>query len=50
MEDNCTALRDIEAGEELLEDYSFWSVMKVYRRHWLIVTIKNTAQATTVFF
>ena len=36
MEDNCTALRDIEAGEELLEDYSFWSILHLYRRHWLI--------------
>jgi SET domain-containing protein len=34
-EDNCTALRDIEAGEELLEDYSFWSITQLPREHWL---------------
>lgn len=36
MEDNCTALRDIDVGDELLEDYSFWSIMQVRKRHWLI--------------
>ena len=35
MEDNCTALRDIEAGEELLEDYTFWSVLELDGDHWL---------------
>lgn len=34
-EDNCTALRDIAAGEELLEDYKFWSVLSLERDHWL---------------
>jgi len=34
-EDNCTALRDIEAGEELLEDYSFWSIARLPETHWL---------------
>lgn len=34
-EDNCTALRDIAAGEELLEDYSFWSVLSLDPDHWL---------------
>lgn len=41
MEDNCTALRDIEAGEELFEDYSFWSIMQVRKRHWLIDLYKD---------
>ena len=36
MEDNCTALRDIEVGEELLEDYTFWSILHLRRNHWLI--------------
>lgn len=36
MEDNCTALRDIEVGEELLEDYTFWSILNLRRDHWLI--------------
>jgi uncharacterized protein len=34
-EDNCTAMRDIEPGEELLEDYSFWSIFSLNREHWL---------------
>jgi hypothetical protein len=34
-DDNCTALRDIAAGEELLEDYSFWSVHGLDPGHWL---------------
>ncbi len=34
-DDNCTALRDIAAGEELLEDYQFWSVLTLGRDHWL---------------
>ena len=34
-EDNCTALRDIQAGEELLEDYTFWSVYQNEPGHWL---------------
>jgi hypothetical protein len=34
-EDNCTALRDIEPGEELLEDYSFWSAHGLSPDHWL---------------
>lgn len=35
MQDNCTALRDIEAGEELREDYTFWSILQLPREHWL---------------
>ena len=34
-EDHCTALRDIEPGEELFEDYSFWSICSLRRGHWL---------------
>jgi hypothetical protein len=34
-EDNCTALRDIAAGEELLEDYGFWSISLLPEAHWL---------------
>lgn len=34
-QDNCTALRDIEPGEELLEDYTFWSVFSLAPDHWL---------------
>ncbi|PKP62688.1 MAG: hypothetical protein CVT86_07165 [Alphaproteobacteria bacterium HGW-Alphaproteobacteria-8] len=34
-QDNCTALRDIAAGEELLEDYQFWSVLSLADDHWL---------------
>lgn len=34
-EDNCTALRDIEPGEELLEDYGFWSIFQLAPNHWL---------------
>jgi len=34
-QDNCTALRDIAAGDELLEDYSFWSIAKLPTDHWL---------------
>ena len=33
-EDNCTALRDIEPGEELLEDYEFWSIFNLPVDHW----------------
>ena len=36
MDDNCTALRDIAVGEELLEDYTFWSILNLRRDHWLI--------------
>jgi SET domain-containing protein len=35
QEDHCIALRDIEAGEELMEDYSFWSVCSLDQEHWL---------------
>jgi SET domain-containing protein len=35
MEDNCSALRDIDVGEELLEDYTFWSILNLRRKHWL---------------
>lgn len=34
-DDNCTALRDIEPGEELLEDYQFWSIFNLPAEHWL---------------
>lgn len=34
-EDNCTALRDIAAGEELFEDYQFWSIFNLPADHWL---------------
>lgn len=33
--DNCTALRDIAPGEELLEDYGFWSIFQLPEEHWL---------------
>lgn len=33
--DNCTALRDIAPGEELLEDYAFWSLDTLDEGHWL---------------
>ena len=36
MEDNCSALRDIAVGEELLEDYTFWSILNLRTDHWLI--------------
>lgn len=35
QDDNCTALRDIAPGEELLEDYSFWSIFSLDQDHWL---------------
>jgi hypothetical protein len=35
MEDYCIALRDIEAGEELFEDYTFWSGMALHDDLWL---------------
>jgi uncharacterized protein len=35
MDDHCIALRDIEAGEELFEDYTFWSGMAIRNDHWL---------------
>jgi SET domain-containing protein len=34
-QDNCTALRDIAAGEELLEDYTFWSSLETTESRWL---------------
>lgn len=34
-EDHCLALRDIAPGEELLEDYEFWSIFKLPPRHWM---------------
>lgn len=40
-EDNCTALRDIAAGEELLEDYQFWSVLNLESSHWLTKLYKD---------
>jgi uncharacterized protein len=35
QEDYCIALRDIAAGEELLEDYTFWSSGTLFKDHWL---------------
>lgn len=34
-EDHCIALRDIAAGEELKEDYTFWSDEGFRQGHWL---------------
>jgi SET domain-containing protein len=34
-EDYCLALRDIDPGEELFEDYTFWSGMALRNDHWL---------------
>ena len=34
-QDNCTALRDINPGEELYEDYEFWSVFNLPATHWV---------------
>ena len=33
--DHTVALRDIAAGEELLEDYGFWAHSDLARSHWL---------------
>lgn len=35
MEDHTVALRDIAPGEELFEDYTFWSDGGVEQGHWL---------------
>lgn len=34
-EDHCVALRDIAAGEELFEDYTFWANAGLEPGHWL---------------
>lgn len=34
-QDNCTALCDIAPGEELFEDYQFWSIFNLPPGHWL---------------
>lgn len=34
-DDHCMALRDIKEGEELFEDYRFWSVFNLYDDHWV---------------
>jgi hypothetical protein len=34
-EDHTVALRDIRPGEELLEDYGFWSDAGLHPSHWL---------------
>jgi uncharacterized protein len=34
-EDHCIALRDIAAGEELLEDYKFWSSVTLRNNGWI---------------
>ncbi|MFQ8430771.1 SET domain-containing protein-lysine N-methyltransferase [Amaricoccus sp. W119] len=34
-QDHCVALRDIAAGEELFEDYTFWSCAGLESGHWL---------------
>lgn len=44
MEDNCTALRDIAEGEELLEDYTFWSILQLRRNHWLVDLYRKSCQ------
>lgn len=33
--DGCFALRDIAPGEELFEDYAFWSVFNLPQGHWM---------------
>lgn len=33
--DHSAALRDIEPGEELLEDYEFFSIMNLREEHWI---------------
>lgn len=35
FEDHCIALRSIAAGEELFEDYTFWSDRGLESGHWL---------------
>lgn len=34
-EDHSTALRDIDAGEELVEDYEFFSIFNLPSGHWI---------------
>lgn len=34
-EEHCVALRDIAAGEELFEDYAYWSLLGLHPDHWL---------------
>ena len=34
-DDHCAALRDIAPGEEMLEDYEFWSIFKLPESHWM---------------
>lgn len=34
-EDCCVATRDIEPGEELFEDYGFWTIFNLPANHWL---------------
>lgn len=49
LEDNCTALRDIDAGEELLEDYAFWSVVQLRHNHWLVKLYRENCPAAYKF-
>ncbi|MEM1346405.1 MAG: SET domain-containing protein [Pseudomonadota bacterium] len=35
MEDHCAAFRDIAPGEELFEDYNFWSIFRLQEDHWV---------------
>lgn len=44
-QDNCTAFRDIEAGEELLEDYTFWSAPHLASLSWLVDLYKEHCPA-----
>ena len=34
-DDGCIATRDIEAGEEIFEDYGFWTIFNLPANHWL---------------
>lgn len=44
-EDCVVATRDIEAGEELFEDYGFWTIFNLPRNHWLrLLYLENCPQ------
>ena len=45
--DHTVALRDIAAGEELFEDYTFWSDGGLAPDHWLYGSTRRTAPSTT---
>lgn len=40
-EDHTIALRDIEAGEELFEDYGFWADSGIEPGHWLYALYRD---------